>query len=107
MYVVLVHVHVKPDHRDAFLEETRKNAAATVQEPLNLRFDILQQHEAINRFTLVEVYRSEAGMSAHKETAHYAAWREAVADWMAEPRMGVKYTGLFPEDAERWATQSS
>ena len=33
-------------------------------------------------------------MKAHKETAHYARWAEAVGPWMAEPRRGVKYTIL-------------
>jgi len=31
--------------------------------------------------------------------AHYAAWRDAVAEMMAEPRRGTKYRNLFPGDA--------
>jgi len=44
-------------------------------------------------------------MNAHKETAHYARWRDAVAPWMAEPRRGVKHVSLFPENEDQWATQ--
>ena len=102
MYVVLVHVHVKPEHREEFIEASLANARATIREPGNLRFDVNQQLDDPNRFVLYEVYRDEAGMQAHKETAHYATWRDAVAPWMAEPRLGVKHAGLFPEAAENW-----
>ncbi len=94
MYIVCVHVHVKPEHRAAFVEATLDNAKNTVQEPGNVRFDVLEQNDDPNRFVLYEVYCDEAGMKAHKETAHYARWAEAVALWMAEPRRGVKYTML-------------
>ena len=39
----------------------------------------------------------EEAARAHKDTPHYAAWREAVADWFVEPRYGVRYEGLCPE----------
>jgi (4S)-4-hydroxy-5-phosphonooxypentane-2,3-dione isomerase len=102
MYVVLVHVHVKPEHREEFIEASLANARATIHEPGNLRFDVNQQSDDRDRFVLYEVYRDEAGMQAHKETAHYAAWRDAVAPWMAEPRVGIKHAGLFPESEENW-----
>jgi autoinducer 2-degrading protein len=105
MYVVCVHVHVKPANREDFIRATLENARNTVQEPGNLRFDVLQQTDDPNRFVLYEAYRDEAGSAAHKETAHYARWRDAVAPWMAEPRQGVKHASLFPESEEEWATQ--
>lgn len=105
MHVVCVHVHVKPEHRQEFIDATLENARGTVEEPGNLRFDVIQQMDDANRFVLYEVYRDEAGMKAHKETPHYAQWRDAVAPWMAEPRQGVKHLSLFPETAEAWATR--
>ena len=96
MFVTLVHVHVKPEHLAEFIEATRANHLASVREPGNLRFDVLQSAEDETRFVLYEAYRDEAAAKAHKETAHYAAWRDAVANWMAEPRLGVRYDGLFP-----------
>ena len=86
MYVVCVHVHVRGEHREEFIVATLENARNTIAEPGNLRFDVIQQIEDPNRFMLYEVYRDEAGMLAHKETAHYAAWRDTVEPWMAEPR---------------------
>jgi autoinducer 2-degrading protein len=51
------------------------------------------------RFLLYEWYVDAAAQAAHKETEHYARWRDAVADWLVEPRVGVPYQGLFPADA--------
>jgi autoinducer 2-degrading protein len=97
MFVTLVHVHVKPEHLDAFVEATRTNHEGSIREPGNLRFDVLQSVDDPNRFVLYEWYVDEEAARAHKETAHYARWRETVTDWLAEPRVGVRYVGLFPE----------
>jgi (4S)-4-hydroxy-5-phosphonooxypentane-2,3-dione isomerase len=52
----------------------------------------------------VEVYRDEEASAAHKQTAHYATWRDAVAEMMAQPRESARYAAVFPEDAESWAS---
>ena len=97
-------MHVKPEHREAFIAASLDNAQNTIQEPGNLRFDVLQQADDPDRFVLYEAYRDDAGAKAHQQTAHYARWAEAVAPWMAEPRKGIGYPPLFPEKAEQWAT---
>jgi quinol monooxygenase YgiN len=99
MLVVHVHVHVKPEFVEVFRQATIENAANSVLEPGIARFDVIQQADDPTRFVLVEVYRSVEATLAHKETAHYAAWRDAVADMMAEPRSSVKYGNVFPEEA--------
>ena len=105
MHVVCVHVHVKPEHRQEFIDATLENARGTVEEPGNLRFDVIRQIDDPNRFILYEVYLDETGANAHKETPHYAKWRQAVAPWMAEPRRGVKHEGLFPDTEQGWVTR--
>lgn len=97
MHVTLVHVHVKPDFVEAFIEASRKNHENSVQEPGNLRFDVLQDPEDRTRFILYEAYADAAAAKAHKDTAHYLTWRETVADMMAEPRQGIPYRGLYPQ----------
>ena len=97
MHVTLVHVEVKPDHIDDFIAATRLNHEASVQEAGNRRFDVLQSPENSGHFILYEAYASAEDAAAHKQTAHYVAWRDTVADWMAEPRRGVRYEGLFPQ----------
>src|SRR3954464_12973019 len=89
--VVLVHVHVKPEHVEAFREATLANARQSVREPGVARFDVLQEEDDPTRFVLVEAYRG-SGAAAHKETAHYQRWRDAVAEMMAEPRSSRKHT---------------
>jgi autoinducer 2-degrading protein len=96
MYVTLVNIHVKSEHLAEFIEVTRANHEGSIREPGNLRFDVLQSSIDPTRFVLYEAYRDEASAKAHKETAHYAAWRDAATDLMAEPRVGVRYDGLFP-----------
>ena len=96
MHVTLVHVRVLPDLVDAFVAATRANHQASIQEPGNRRFDVLQSPDDPSRFILYEAYLSAADAAAHKETAHYLAWRDAVADLMAEPRRGETMNGLFP-----------
>ncbi len=97
MHVTLVHVQVMPEHVEAFIEVTRANHEASIREPGNLRFDVLRSVEDPTRFILYEAYVDEAAAAAHKQTAHYDAWRRTVTDWMAEPRYGVRYAGLFPQ----------
>ena len=97
MYTTLVKVEVKTEYIDDFIAATRLNHQASVQESGNLRFDILQMADTSSQFILYEAYRNADDAAAHKETAHYLAWRETVADWMASPREGVHYIGLYPE----------
>jgi (4S)-4-hydroxy-5-phosphonooxypentane-2,3-dione isomerase len=105
MLVACVYVHVQPEQREAFVTATLENARNTVQEPGNLRFDVIQQADDPDRFLLYEVYQDQAAADAHKATTHYARWRDTVAPWMAEPRRGVKHTPLFPDDPRAWATR--
>jgi len=99
MLVVQVQVQVQPECVAAFLAATLANARQSVQEPGIARFDVVQQQDDPTRFVLVEVYRSATAPAAHKETPHYAAWRDAVAPMMAVPRTSVKFVNCFPEDA--------
>jgi len=99
MRIVHVHAHVKPDAVEAFRVATIENARHSVQEAGVLRFDCIQQADEPSRFVLIEIYRSEQAAAAHKETAHYLHWRDAVADLMAEPRFSVRYEAVFPDDS--------
>jgi len=99
MFIVHIQVHIKPEFIEPFKQAALANARASVKEPGIARFDILQQADDPARFVFVEVYRSVEANAAHKETAHYATWRDTVAPMMAEPRSSVKYANIFPGDA--------
>ena len=98
MYIVLVHVSVRPESIEGFRAATLENARHSLQEPGVARFDFLQQLDDPTRFLLVEAYRAPADADHHKETVHYRVWRDAVADMMAAPRAGVRYANVFPDD---------
>ena len=98
MLVVHVHVRVKPDSVDLFKQASLANARQSVHEPGIARFDVVQQQTDPTRFVLVEVYRTPEAPAAHKETRHYQTWRDTVESMMAEPRVSVKFTNVFPDD---------
>jgi len=97
MLIVHVHVRVKPESVADFRQATIENARSSIQEPGIARFDVVQQQDDAARFVLIEVYRTPEAASAHKDTAHYARWRDTVANMMAEPRHSVKFNDVFPE----------
>jgi autoinducer 2-degrading protein len=101
LIVVHVHARVKPDAIEVFRAASIDNAQHSLREPGVARFDVVQSTEDPTRFVLVEVYRSADAPAAHKATAHYARWRDAVADLMAEPRTSARYVNVAPQD-EGW-----
>src|SRR5512137_586721 len=86
MLIVHVHVRVKPDRVEAFNAASVANARSSLKEPGVTRFDVIQQQDDPTGFILVEIYRTAEAMALHKQTPHYAAWRDAVEGMMAEPR---------------------
>lgn len=100
MHVTIVHVSVKPENIEGFKEACRINHESSIQESGNLRFDVLQLADDPSKFVLYEAYKSRNDAAAHKDTAHYLEWRRTVADWMAEPRQGITYNGLYPVAGE-------
>ena len=101
MHTVHVHVKVKPESIAEFRQASIENARNSVQEPGIARFDVLQQQDDETSFVLVEVYRTPEAPAAHRETAHYAKWRDTVEPMMAEPRQKATYNAVFP-DPQGW-----
>ena len=99
MVIAVVHIHVKSDMLDAFIDATKENALYSRLEPGVARFDFLQQADDPTRFTLVEVFRNEEAPVKHRETANYLKWRDTVTDMMAEPRVGIKHINISPDDS--------
>ena len=97
MHVTIVHVTVKPEYIDEFIAASTANHESSIKEPGNRRFDVLQSRDDPAKFVLYEAYDSEDDAKAHKDTSHYATWRETVEHMMAEPRQGVPYIGLAPD----------
>jgi quinol monooxygenase YgiN len=98
MFIVHVYAQVKPEHVDAFREASLENARESLKEPGVARFDLVQEIDDPTRFALLEVYRTEDDPPKHKETAHYAKWRDRVEPMLVEPRSRTKYRNLAPAD---------
>ena len=107
MLVVHVHARVRPGRAGEFLDATLANARASLAEPGVLRFDVIQDRDDPEHVVLVEVYRNDDAAAAHKQTAHYAAWRDRVAEMMARPRESARFSAVFPEGGEGWETGAS
>jgi len=106
MLIVHVHARVSPGRAGDFLAATVVNARASLAEPGVLRFDVIQDQADPDHVVLVEVYRDAEASAAHKLTPHYAAWRDAVAEMMAQPRESVRYSAVFPVSSQGWASDS-
>ena len=102
MIVTCVHVYVKPEKVNDFLEAIIENHKGSVREPGNVRFDVLQQADDPYRFMIYEVFESEEAAKAHKETAHYLKWRDTVREFMAVERFGVRYNIIEPSGRSEW-----
>ena len=99
MLVTLVHIHVKAEIVDAFIEATKDNARNSALEPGIARFDFIQQIDDPTRFTLIEVFRDDDAPAKHRETEHYLRWKDVAIDMMVEPRVGIRHRNIFPDDA--------
>ena len=106
MLVVHVHVRVRPGQVEEFLAATLVNARASLAEPGVLRFDVIQDEADTAHVVLVEVYRDADASAAHKLTPHYAAWRDVVAEMMAEPRASTRFSAVFPPDDASWVSSA-
>jgi autoinducer 2-degrading protein len=97
-----IEIQVRPERVAEFIAATLANHRGSLAEPGVLRFDVLQSAEDPARFLLYEVYRDQAATQEHKETPHYAAWKQAVEPLQAAPRKGLAYSVLAPTDPQAW-----
>lgn len=102
MIVTCVHVSVKPEKVNEFIEAIKENHMGSVTEPGNIRFDVLQEAGDPCRFMIYEAFESEEAIARHRETAHYLKWRDTVKDFMAGDRYAVRYNIIEPADRSKW-----
>ena len=101
MIVLMVTINIKPEHKEAFMEEMMGDAIGSNRdEPGCLRFDVLQDNENPNQIHLYEVYTDEAALEAHRQAPHYLKWRDAVANWRDGDPIRRVCTNVYPPDGE-------
>lgn len=96
MEVTMVEINIKADCIDEFLRVFKDNHLGAIQEPGNLRFDVLQDPAIPTRFFIYEAYADEAAVLAHKKTPHYLACVDALEALMSEPRKKTTFNVMFP-----------
>lgn len=84
MVIFEVYVKVHEGQREAFIAAATTNGQQAVHEPGNLRFEVYEDAEDPLRFVLFEIYRDEAALLAHTESAHFKAWRTHTAEVIEE-----------------------
>ncbi len=95
MVIFQIAVKVKAEQVEEFLRATLDDAQHTIQEPGNLRFNVLRQQDDPTRFLLFKVYDSEAALHAHGTSPYVESWRATVKD-MFEEYTRTLYEPVFP-----------
>mmetsp|Transcript_2942 Transcript_2942/g.9007 ORF Transcript_2942/g.9007 Transcript_2942/m.9007 type:complete len:194 (-) Transcript_2942:39-620(-) len=91
-FCAYVFIDVVEGKEDEFVAASINNAANSRAESGVLKFDLLRDVQNPRHFVLREIYKDAVeAPKKHKETAHYAQWRDTVADMMANPRSAAKF----------------
>jgi (4S)-4-hydroxy-5-phosphonooxypentane-2,3-dione isomerase len=86
MHAIFVTLKIDPSQRDRFLEAASDDATSSVRdEPGCLRFDIFRDRADPDTYHFLEVYADDEAFNAHGQTPHFARWRAAAAQVVAEP----------------------
>lgn len=75
----------KAEHVADLEAELRHMVAETRKEAGNRRYDLMRRADGAPGFHLYETYVDEAAVQAHRDSAHYVAFRGKIGDWLAEP----------------------
>ncbi|MDB5681409.1 MAG: hypothetical protein JWO16_1214 [Sphingomonas bacterium] len=99
MKVLIVEVNIKPDQRDRFIDIMTYDAKQSVlTEPNCLRFDLLEDADTPNKFYFYEVYRDEAAIADHSDTAHFKRFSNALPEMIVGELKRNVAANLYPCD---------
>lgn len=83
---VITHVDVTGPFKDDAIVMMKKLAAESRREPNAVRFDVWQQNNRLNHFTVVEIWKDQAALDTHYLAAPSRDFRENVG-----PKLGALY----------------
>jgi len=87
---VVTHVDVIPPGKDACMAAFRAMSIDTANEPGNISYQVMQQANRGNHFTVVEAWASTKARDAHAMAAHTRSFREKLT-----PLAGALYDERF------------
>jgi quinol monooxygenase YgiN len=73
---VITHVDVTPNFKDPTIEMLKKFADDSRKEPSSVRFEVLQQNNRANHFTVTEIWKDRPAIDNHIVTASTKEFRE-------------------------------
>ncbi|WP_199880535.1 putative quinol monooxygenase [Bacillus massiliglaciei] len=95
MYIVHVSIKAKEEAINDFIAAAEENRRNSLKEEGVLQFDLFQDREQSSQFRMIEVYRSQEDQLKHRETAHFARFKETTADLLVEPYTIQTFEKLF------------
>jgi quinol monooxygenase YgiN len=75
---VLTHVDIAPEHNEGGSKLLQSMRAASAKEQGSLGYDVLQQQNRLNHFTIVEEWAGMTPLAAHAEAPHTRAFRQSL-----------------------------
>jgi quinol monooxygenase YgiN len=83
---VITHVDVTPNFKDATIDMLKAFADGTRKEPGAERYEVLQQNNRANHFTVTEIWKDQAALTNHTVTGPAKEFREKLG-----PMSGALY----------------
>lgn len=84
MIIVAVWARIKEGTREQGLEHMQRLVTATRAEPGCLEFSMAFDINDGDKIRVFEAYKDSDALAAHRNSAHFAAWRNAFGDNVVE-----------------------
>lgn len=91
---VITHVDVTGQFKDDAIVMMKKLAADSRREPGAARFDVWQQSNRLNHFTVTEIWKDQAALDAHGRVAGTRAFRDELGHMMGALYDDRRYRSL-------------
>jgi quinol monooxygenase YgiN len=79
----------KPGYEEQLREAAEGIVGPTREEQGALQYDLHRDVQEPRRFVFVERWESQEALAAHAKSAHIAAYKKAVADWVEHAEIRV------------------
>ena len=91
MFAILVDIIIKKEFAEQFKQAAMTQGSnSRSKEPGCLQFEVLQDPETPNKFTLYEVYPDKATFyDVHRKTPHFAKYAETTTPWIESRNLRV------------------
>jgi quinol monooxygenase YgiN len=91
---VVTHVDVPPPSKDACITELKALTEASRKDGGNLMFEVVQQSNRPNHFTVVEVWKDAKALDAHSTAEHTKRFRANLGPMLGAPHDDRVYAAV-------------